>query len=263
MSVFAGIALWLCTLGIYGVMSYVVTQSTREIGIRLALGAQRREVLQRIVGNGLRLIVTGVAIGGLASIALRRAVSATILDVPLSDPATGLVLVLFVLVGGFAIDEGTVLHPWAGIAFSLASVVMFFHWLAEMRLEPRDKEWFGPRALQYMRYETDDSDVGKYNGGQKLFYWAAGLGNVGLLLSGLLIWFPRAFPPLLLQLSYILHDVTFILFAVAIVLHIYLATAAEPGTFRSMTRGTVTRGWARLHHPRWYREITGEEARRR
>jgi ABC-type antimicrobial peptide transport system permease subunit len=99
MSVFAGIALWLCTLGIYGVMSYVVTQSTREIGIRLALGAQRREVLQRIVGNGLRLIVTGVAIGGLASIALRRAVSATILDVPLSDPATGLVLVLFVLVG--------------------------------------------------------------------------------------------------------------------------------------------------------------------
>jgi len=80
-------------------MSYVVTQSTREIGIRLALGAQRRDVLQRIVGNGLRLIVTGVAIGGLASIALRRAVSATILDVPLSDPATGLVLVLFVLVG--------------------------------------------------------------------------------------------------------------------------------------------------------------------
>jgi putative ABC transport system permease protein len=99
MSVFAGIALWLCTLGIYGVMSYVVTQSTREIGIRLALGAQRRAVLQSIVGNGLRLIVTGVAIGGLAAIALRRAVSATIVDVPLSDPATGLVLVLFVLVG--------------------------------------------------------------------------------------------------------------------------------------------------------------------
>jgi len=177
---------------------------------------------------------------------------------PIWSPVFGWMAGLF---GGLSVCR--VLHPWAGIAFSLASVVMFFHWLAEMRLEPRDKEWFGPRALQYMRYETDDSDVGKYNGGQKLFYWAAGLGNVGLLLSGLLIWFPRAFPPLLLQLSYILHDVTFILFAVAIVLHIYLATAAEPGTFRSMTRGTVTRGWARLHHPRWYREITGEEARRR
>ena len=56
----------------------------------------------------------------------------------------------------------------------------------------------------------------------------------------------------------LLHDVTFILFAVAIVFHIYLGTAAEPGTFRSMTRGTVTQAWARLHHPRWYREVTGD-----
>jgi predicted permease len=99
MSIFAGIALWLCALGIYGVMSYVVTQSTRDIGIRLALGAQPREVLQRIVGSGSRLIVTGVAIGGVLSIALRRVVSATILDVPLSDPAAGLALVVFAVVG--------------------------------------------------------------------------------------------------------------------------------------------------------------------
>ncbi len=107
-------------------------------------------------------------------------------------------------------------------------------------------------------------DVGKYNGGQKLFFWAAGLGAVGLLLSGLLIWFPRAFPRLLLEFSYLIHDVTFILFAVAIVFHIYLATAAEPGTFGSMIRGTVTREWARLHHARWYREvIRGDETPRR
>jgi formate dehydrogenase subunit gamma len=105
--------------------------------------------------------------------------------------------------------------------------------------------------------------VGKYNGGQKLFFWATALGAVGLLLSGLLIWFPRAFPRLLLEFSYVIHDVTFILFTVAIVFHIYLGSAAEPGTFGSMTRGTVTRGWARFHHPRWYREVTGEEARRR
>ena len=99
MSVFAGIALWLCALGIYGVMSYVVTQRTREIGIRLALGAQPHEVLHRIVGSGARLIVIGIAIGAVASIALRRAVGTTFLDVPLSDPAAGLALVLFALVG--------------------------------------------------------------------------------------------------------------------------------------------------------------------
>src|SRR5688572_454652 len=99
MGVFAGIALWLCALGIYGVMSYVVTQRTREIGIRMALGAQPREVLHAIVGSGARLIVAGVAIGSIASIALRRAVSTQVLDIPLTDPAAGLALVLFVLVG--------------------------------------------------------------------------------------------------------------------------------------------------------------------
>jgi predicted permease len=99
MGVFAGIALWLCALGIYGVMSYVVTQRTREIGIRLALGAQPREVLHAIVGSGARLIVAGVAIGSIASVALRRAVSTQFLDIPLTDPAAGLALVLFVLVG--------------------------------------------------------------------------------------------------------------------------------------------------------------------
>jgi macrolide transport system ATP-binding/permease protein len=99
MSAFATIALWLCALGIYGVMSYVVTQRTREIGIRLALGAQPRQVLATIVGGGARLIFAGLAIGSVASVAVRRLVSTQILDVPLTDPAAGLALVVFALVG--------------------------------------------------------------------------------------------------------------------------------------------------------------------
>jgi putative ABC transport system permease protein len=99
MGVFASVALWLCALGIYGVMSYVVTQRTREFGIRLALGAQRREVLSAIVGSGARLIAVGTTIGSIASLGLRRAVSTQMFDVPLSDPAAGLALLLFALVG--------------------------------------------------------------------------------------------------------------------------------------------------------------------
>ncbi len=164
------------------------------------------------------------------------------------------------LVGGLSVAR--VIHPWAGIAFGLASVVMFFHWLSDMHFLPSERGWLGPKMFEYMRYESDDSDVGKYNGGQKLLFWAVSLGMVGLLFSGLLMWFPSAFPRLPLEFAYIIHDVTFILFAVAIVFHIYLGTAAEPGTFGSMIRGTVTRQWARLHHPRWYREVMGEEPRR-
>ena len=165
------------------------------------------------------------------------------------------------LVGGLSVAR--VIHPWAGIAFSLASIVMFVHWLSDMHFLPSERGWLGPKAFEYMRYESDDSEVGKYNGGQKLLFWAVSLGMIGLLLSGLLMWFPRSFPPLLLELAFILHDVTFICFMVAIVFHVYLGTVAEPGTFGSMIRGTVTRQWARLHHPRWFREVTGEDARRR
>jgi predicted lysophospholipase L1 biosynthesis ABC-type transport system permease subunit len=99
MGVFAGIALWLCALGIYGVMSYAVTQRTREIGIRLALGAQPREVLETIVGAGVRLIIVGFAVGGVAAIALRRVMSAQLFDVPLTDPAAALAVVLFAVIG--------------------------------------------------------------------------------------------------------------------------------------------------------------------
>ena len=107
-----------------------------------------------------------------------------------------------------------------------------------------------------------DPEVGKYNGGQKYFFFVVSLGALGLLVSGVVLWFPASFPQMLRALAVFLHEITFILFVVAIVFHIYLGTAAEPGTFGSMTRGTVTRAWARLHHRRWYREVTDEEPRR-
>jgi formate dehydrogenase subunit gamma len=160
------------------------------------------------------------------------------------------------LVGGLNVCRW--LHPWAGLAFFATSALMFVHWLKDMILQPNERDWLGPRLFAYMRHETgDDSEVGKYNGGQKLFFFAVSLGALGLLVSGLVLWFPAAFPRLGWMLGILLHEVTFILFTVAIVLHIYLGTAAEPGTFRSMVRGTVTRAWARLHHPRWYRDLTG------
>jgi formate dehydrogenase subunit gamma len=155
------------------------------------------------------------------------------------------------------------LHPWAGLLFFASMAVMFVHWLDDMRLQSSDREWLRPRKIAaYMRHENVLSQEGKYNGGQKLFFFAGALGAVGLLLSGVVLWFPLTFPQIVRELALVLHDVTFILFVVAIVFHVYLGTAAEPGTFHSMIRGTVSRRWARFHHPRWYREVVGEEARR-
>jgi formate dehydrogenase subunit gamma len=192
------------------------------------------------------------------SVALTFVVS-TLTGMPIWTPIFGWMAQLF---GGLSVCR--VIHPWAGLAFFVASLVQFFEWISDMRVQPWERDWLGPRAVRYMRYEAgaDDPRTGKYNGGQKLYFWATSLGALGLLLSGLLMWFPRAFPRLLMELAYLIHDFTFICFAAALVFHIYLATAAEPGTFGSMIRGMVTRPWARLHHPRWYREVTGEEPRR-
>ena len=177
---------------------------------------------------------------------------------PIWTPLFGWMAALF---GGLSVCR--VVHPWTGLGFFVASVAMYFQWVADMHMEPGERGWLGPKLFKYLRYEAEDEDVGKYNGGQKLLFWAAGLGAIGLLLSGLMMWFPHLVPRPLMAFAYLIHDFTFILFGAMIVFHIYLGTAAEPGTFGSMTRGTVTRAWARLHHPRWYREVTGDKTPRR
>jgi formate dehydrogenase subunit gamma len=163
------------------------------------------------------------------------------------------------LVGGLHVCRW--LHPWVACGFFVSAVVMWAHWRADMKMTKKDREWLGPKMIQYMRFSGEDPEVGKYNGGQKLFFYAVLLDAILVLLTGVVLWFPTSFSAGLREASIILHDMGFIAFAVAIVGHIYLGTAAEPGTFSAMTRGTVSKAWARLHHPKWYREVTGEEKR--
>jgi putative ABC transport system permease protein len=88
LALFAGVALVLAAIGIYGVMSYAVSQRTSEIGIRLALGADQRAILKLIVGNGLRLAVLGLAIGVVLALSLSRTLSAQLYQTSGADPIT-------------------------------------------------------------------------------------------------------------------------------------------------------------------------------
>ena len=96
LAAFAGTALLLAALGIFGVISYHVTRRTQELGLRMALGADRRSVLQMIAWSGLRLVAIGLAIGLALAIAGGRLIESQLFGITTTDPSTyaGVALVL-------------------------------------------------------------------------------------------------------------------------------------------------------------------------
>jgi putative ABC transport system permease protein len=94
---FSVLALGLAAVGIYGVMAYLVTQRTAEIGVRMALGAQRRDVLKLVVGRGMALAIVGTAIGLVASLAMTRLMRSLLFEVTPTDWLTFLMASMLLL----------------------------------------------------------------------------------------------------------------------------------------------------------------------
>ena len=106
LGLFAGMAVLMAALGLYGVISYTVAQRTQEIGIRMTLGAQRAQVLSLVVGHALRLAVAGVVAGAVAAFVLAQLLASQLFEVRAFDPATFGTMALGLLVVACAASYG-------------------------------------------------------------------------------------------------------------------------------------------------------------
>jgi formate dehydrogenase subunit gamma len=170
---------------------------------------------------------------------------------PLSTPLFG---------GGSLARE---LHPWFSIGFLVFFLMQLVNWLDPMRWTRADSRWLR-RLREYVsnRDPREPDDVGFFNAGQKLYFWSIVVSAIIFLISGIPMWFPQTFGRATVAVGYILHDLAALLMLGGFIVHLYEATAQQPGTFEAMTRGTVSSELAWTHHPAWYRQVTLNGPRR-
>ncbi|MDQ3783855.1 MAG: formate dehydrogenase subunit gamma [Actinomycetota bacterium] len=145
------------------------------------------------------------------------------------------------------------LHPVAGVVFTFGILLMVFAWTRQMLWRKVDSQW--ARSLPiYVREGHIDLDIGKYNAGQKGYYWFSIVTGLLLFLSGIPLWLPGLVSPGWGQLFRLVHHALFLLTVGGFIVHVYMSSVMFPGTFSSMTTGRVSRRWAAYHHPSWFRD---------
>ena len=156
-----------------------------------------------------------------------------------------------------------IVHPYFGIVLFLLFLLMFIGFWRRNLWRREDTEWVkaAPNLVLHAN-STQMPPVGKYNAGQKLVFWLMASCLLVLLLTGLLFWqpwFAASVPIPMQRVAVLLHAVAAFVMSLTAVVHIYAAIWVK-GTLRAMTQGTVSAGWAKHHHPLWYRDKMGQAA---
>ncbi len=144
----------------------------------------------------------------------------------------------------------SVFHKWFGVVFAISAVISIASYIGEaMSFDDDDKKWLSVLG-GYFDKSVEVPPSGKMNMGQKLFFLIIVVGCGGLIaITGFMLWFGSS-----MAFALLFHNLAFFLMVIAMPLHIYLATAANPGTFRIMTRGDVPLNFAKKKYGKWIKE---------
>lgn len=166
----------------------------------------------------------------------------------------------FWLTGVFGTPQlARIVHPFVGVVMFLAFLRQFFRYYHHNFIDAEDVKWM--KAVGTVMKGGEVGDTGRYNGGQKGMFWLMSGCMALLLVSGVIAWrpyFAEAFPIPLIRLALLVHASSALALIAGIIVHVYAALWVK-GTIRAMVEGVVTHAWARKHHPRWYREMTGNK----
>lgn len=164
----------------------------------------------------------------------------------------------FTLFGGG--PNAILVHKAAGVVFFPASLWLFVTHRKDLwTFDDADVLWLRSCG-GYLSRKPAHFDLGRFNPGQKLFGLFLAGATLALGVTGVLIWLPQAFPRGLVQSALLLHSLAFVGSSVFVLVHGYLGTVGNPSTLDGMLWGAVSEAWARKHHPKWYRSVTGKKA---
>lgn len=154
-------------------------------------------------------------------------------------------------------------HPIIGIGFVIATLWMHSLWRRDMEITDVDKRWMDRMQAYVTNSEEDTPLSGRFNGGQKIFYWLMLYGALFLLVSGIFLWMPEYVPRQAARVRgvmILMHEMAALATIGGFIIHVYMGVFMVPHSMAAITTGYVTRAWAWTHHRLWYLRVTGQPA---
>ena len=144
-------------------------------------------------------------------------------------------------------------HIWSGVVFIITTVCGIALWFRDALFASYDKDWM--RLIGgYLGYKGE-VPAGRFNAGQKMFYWYTTIFGIVMSITGIMLIWKTVFPLGTVCITSTVHNFFGFVMIAGVLAHAYLGTIANPGTWRVLVDGSVTREWAHHHHPNWYRRL--------